>query len=391
MELAYTDEQEAMRTRLRSYYTDLLDPETVAELATGHGIGAPMRRTWKQMCSDGWAGVGWPTSYGGQGRSAIEQFIFFDESMRAGAPVPMLTINTIGPTLMNFGTEEQKAEFLPRILAGDIHFCIGYSEPGAGTDLASLRTRAVRDGDEYVINGQKMWTSLSSDADYMWLAVRTDPDAKKHKGISILIVPMDTPGITLQPLRLIGEHDINAVFLDDVRVPVTNCVGGENQGWTLITNQLNHERVTLCSTGVVERALTDIRAWAQQTSLPDGRRVIDQEWVQLNLARVHAKLEALRLMNWQSAWEATKGVLDIGHCSAIKVYGTEFYLEAFRLLFEILGPPGYLKAGTPGAVLQSRLEALSRGMLILTFGGGTNESQRDLISMFSLGFPRTAR
>ncbi len=391
MELAYTDEQEAMRAKLRQYYADLLDPATVAELATGHGIGAPMRRTWKQMCSDGWAGVGWPTSYGGQGRSAIEQFIFFDESMRAGAPVPMLTINTIGPTLMNFGTEEQKAEFLPRILAGDIHFCIGYSEPGAGTDLASLRTRAVRDGDEYVINGQKMWTSLSSDADYMWLAVRTDPDAKKHKGISILIVPMDTPGISLQPLRLIGEHDINAVFLDDVRVPVTNCVGGENQGWTLITNQLNHERVTLCSTGVVERALTDIRAWAQQTSLPDGRRVIDQEWVQLNLARVHAKLEALRLMNWQSAWEATKGVLDIGHCSAIKVYGTEFYLEAFRLLFEILGPPGYLKAGTPGAVLQSRLESLYRGMLILTFGGGTNEMQRDLITMFSLGFPRAAR
>ena len=391
MEIGYTPEQEQLRDTLRSYYAELLTPQIEADLAVSNGIGPTVRSVVKQMASDGWLGIGWPTEYGGQGRSAVEQFIFFDESMRAGAPVPMLTINTIGPTLMNFGTEEQKAEFLPRILAGDIHFCIGYSEPGAGTDLASLRTRAVRDGDEYVINGQKMWTSLSSDADYMWLAVRTDPDAKKHKGISILIVPMDTPGITLQPLRLIGEHDINAVFLDDVRVPVTNCVGGENQGWTLITNQLNHERVTLCSTGVVERALTDIRAWAQQTSLPDGRRVIDQEWVQLNLARVHAKLEALRLMNWQSAWEATKGVLDIGHCSAIKVYGTEFYLEAFRLLFEILGPPGYLKAGTPGAVLQSRLEALSRGMLILTFGGGTNEMQRDLITMFSLGFPRAAR
>ncbi len=391
MDLAYTHEQEAMRTTLRSYYHDLLDPATVAELARGHGIGTATRRVWKQMCADGWAGVGWPTSYGGQGRSAIEQFIFFDESMRAGAPVPMLTINTIGPTLMNFGTDEQRSFFLPKILAGEIHFCIGYSEPGAGTDLASLATRAVRDGDEYVINGQKMWTSLSSDADYMWLAVRTDPDVKKHKGISILIVPMDTPGITLQPLRLMGEHDINAVFLDDVRVPVSSCVGGENQGWTLITNQLNHERVTLCSTGIVDRALTDIRAWAQQTQLPDGRMVVDQEWVQLSLARVHAKLDALRLMNWQSAWEATNGVLDIGHCSAIKVYGTEFYLESFRLLFEILGPPGYLKSGTPGAVLQSRLEGLYRGMLILTFGGGTNEMQRDLITMFSLGFPRAAR
>jgi len=391
VELAYTDEQEALRSRLRAYYDDLLDPSTVAELANGHGVGASMRRVWKQMCADGWAGIGWPTSYGGQGRSAIEQFIFFDESMRAGAPVPMLTINTIGPTLMNFGTEEQRALYLPKILAGDIHFCIGYSEPGAGTDLASLQTRAVRDGDEYVVNGQKMWTSLSSDADFMWLAVRTDPDVKKHKGISILVVAMDTPGITLQPLRLIGEHDINAVFLEDVRVPVANCVGGENQGWTLITNQLNHERVTLCSTGVVDRALADVLSWAKETTLPDGRRVADQEWVQLNLARVHAKLDVLRLMNWQSAWEATNGVLDIGHCSAIKVYGTEFYLEAFRLLFEILGPPGYLKAGTPGAIVQSRLEGLYRGMLILTFGGGTNEMQRDLITMFSLGFPRAAR
>jgi len=391
VELAYTDEQEAMRSQLRAYYDDLLDPATIAELAAGHGVGAPMRRVWKQMCADGWAGVGWPTSYGGQGRSAIEQFIFFDESMRAGAPVPMLTINAIGPTIMAFGTDEQKEHFLPKILSGEIHFCIGYSEPGAGTDLASLTTRAIRDGDEYVINGQKMWTSLSSDADYVWLAVRTDPEAKKHKGISIVVVPMDTPGITLQPLRLLSDHDINAVFFDDVRVPVANCIGGENQGWTLITNQLNHERVTLCSSGIVERALTDIRRWAQDTMLPDGRRVADQEWVQLSLARVHAKLEVLRLMNWQSAWEATKGVLDIAHCSAIKVYGTEFYLESFRLLLEILGPPGYLKSGTPGAVVRSRLEAAYRGMLILTFGGGTNEMQRDLITMFSLGFPRAAR
>ena len=391
MEIGYTPEQEAMRAELRAYYERLLDPETVADLAAGHAVGPVMRRVWKQMCADGWAGIGWPSEWGGQGRSAIEQFIFFDESMRAGAPVPMLTINTVGPTIMNFGTDDQRRFFLPKILAGDLHFCIGYSEPGAGTDLASLQTRAVRDGEEYVINGQKMWTSLSSDADYIWLAVRTDPEAKKHKGISILAVPMNAPGIALSPLRLIGEHDINQVFFDDVRVPVSTCVGGENNGWTLITNQLNHERVTLCSTGVVERALSDTRAWAQGTDLRDGRRVVDQEWVQLNLARVHAKLDVLRLLNWQSAWEATQGALDIGHCSAIKVYGTEFYLEAFRLLFEVLGPPGYLRSGTPGAILRSRLEGLYRGMLILTFGGGTNEVQRDLISMFALGFPRASR
>jgi alkylation response protein AidB-like acyl-CoA dehydrogenase len=401
MELGYTPEQQAMRSDLRSYYDRLLDAPTRADLAAAHGVGPAMRGVWKQMCADGWAGVGWPTEYGGKGLSAIEQFIFFDESMRAGAPVPMLTINTVGPTIMNFGDDAQRAEYLPRILTGDIHFCIGYSEPQAGSDLAALATRAVRDGDEYVVNGQKMWTSLSSDADYCWLAVRTGPTEaeaeaagepwKKHKGISILIVPMDTPGITVSPLHLIGEHDINAVFFDNVRVPVANCVGGENNGWTLITNQLNHERVTLCSTGVVERAFTDIRQWAADTLLPDGRRVIDQEWVQLNLARVFADLEVLRLMNWQVSWEATQGVLDVGHCSAIKVFGTEYYLEAFRLLMEVLGPVAYLTEGTPGAVLASRLEMLYRGMLILTFGGGTNELQRDLITMFSLGFPRAAR
>ncbi len=391
MEIGYTPEQLALRARLREYYDNLLDEQTVRELSHARGVGPVMRRVWKQMCSDGWAGVGWPQEWGGQGFSAIEQFVFFDESMRAGAPVPMLTINTVGPTIMRFGTDEQKEFFLPKFLGGELHFAIGYSEPGAGTDLASLTTRAVRDGDEYVVNGQKMWTSLASDADYVWLAVRTNPEVKKHQGISILAVPLDTPGITISPLTLLPDHDINQVFFDDVRVPVTACVGGENNGWTLITNQLNHERVTLCASGGPERALDEVRQWAQETLLPDGRRVIDQEWVQLNLARVAANIEVLRLMNWQVAWEQTQGVLDIGHCSAVKVHGTERNLEAWRLLMEVLGPVAYLTADSPGAVLRSRLEAMYRGTLILTFGGGTNESQRDLISQFSLGLPRASR
>jgi alkylation response protein AidB-like acyl-CoA dehydrogenase len=178
MEIGYTPEQEELRATLRAYYDKLLDPDTVTELRDARGIGGPMRAVWKQMCADGWAGIGWPAEYGGQGRSAVEQFVFFDESMRAGAPVPMLTINSVAPTIMRFGTDEQKQFFLPKILSGDIHFCIGYSEPGAGTDLASLTTRAVRDGEEYVINGQKMWTSLAVDADYCWLAVRTNPEVK---------------------------------------------------------------------------------------------------------------------------------------------------------------------------------------------------------------------
>src|SRR5437899_1466760 len=385
MYIGYTEEQEALRQELRAYYAELLTPEVEEELGRSGGVGPTMRRIVRRMGDDGWLGIGWPKEYGGQGRSAIEQFIFFDESMRAGAPVPMLTINTVGPTIMNFGTDEQKAFFLPKILKGEIHFCIGYTEPGAGTDLAALKTRAVRDGDEYVINGQKIFTSLAGDADYVWLAPRTDPEAKKHKGISMFIVPMGTPGISVVPMRLLGEHNINQTFYEDVRVPAANLVGGENNGWGLITNQLNHERVTLCSPGIVERTLAEVRKWAQETKLADGRRVVDQEWVQLNLALIHAKLEFLKLINWKVAWSATQGRLDVADASTTKVFGTEFYLEAFRLMFEIVGQVGYLKEGSPEAVLKSRLERLYRGLLILTFGGGTNEIQRDLIGVFGLG------
>ena len=391
MEIGYTEEQEALRRELRDYYSALLTPEVEEQLAHSHGIGPDMRRVVKQMAQDGWLGIGWPKEYGGQGRTPIEQFIFFDESMRSGAPVPMLTINTVGPTIMDFGTEEQKDFFLPKILAGDIHFCIGYTEPNAGTDLAAVQTRAVRDGEEYIINGSKMYTSLAGGADYIWLATRTDPEAKKHKGISMFIVPMDTPGIKVVPMSLLGNHNINYTFFEDVRIPATNLVGGENNGWTLITNQLNHERVTLCSPGIVERALGDTRAWAQNTKLADGRRVIDQEWVQVHLARIHAKVEFLKLINWKVAWAATQGKLDVADASTNKVFGTEFYMEAFRLMMEVVGQAGYLTRGSPEAVLAGRLEMYARSMVILTFGGGTNEIQRDLIAIFGLGLPRSLR
>lgn len=391
MQIAYTPEQEQLRDELRAYYEQLLTDEIREALIQEEGCGPVHRQMVRQMAADGWLGIGWPTEYGGQGRSQIEQFIFFDESMRSGAPVPMLTINTVGPTIMQFGTQEQKDFFLPKILAGEITFCIGYSENQAGTDLAALTTRAVRDGDEYVINGQKMWTSLAGDADYCWLAVRTDPDAAKHKGISIIILDMKSPGITVDPLNLLSTHDINATFYDDVRVPASNVVGGENNGWNLIMNQLNHERVTLCSSGLLEQSYQEVRRWAQTTKDADGTRVIDHEWVRLNLAKVHAGIEFLRLINWKVAWTATHAPLDVSDASTIKIYGTEFYLEAFRLMMEILGPRAYLERNSTGSVLKGRLEMNYRSLLILTFGGGTNEIQRDLIGMFGLGLPRALR
>jgi alkylation response protein AidB-like acyl-CoA dehydrogenase len=275
MYIGYTEEQEALRRELRAYYGKLLTPDVREALHEGMGIGPAMRAVVRQMGEDGWLGIGWPTEYGGQGRSDIEQFIFFDESMRCGAPVPMLTINTVGPTIMEHGNDAQKAEYLPRILKGEIHFCIGYTEPNAGTDLASLTTRAERDGDDYVINGQKVFTSVAGDADYIWLATRTDPD-QKHGGISLFVVDMKTPGVRVDPMHLISDHDINTTFFDDVRVPAGNLVGGENKGWGMITSQLNRERVTICSSGLLEQSFEEVRQWAQETRRADGSRVIDQ-------------------------------------------------------------------------------------------------------------------
>ena len=394
MYIGYDESQEALRRELRAYYEKLLTPEIRAELARSHGIGKTMREVVRQMGRDGWLGIGWPKEYGGQGRSEIEQFVFFDESMRARAPIPMLTINTVGPTLMHNGSEEQKKFFLPKILAGEVHFCIGYSEPGAGTDLAALTTRADRDGDDFVINGQKLWTSLASDADYCWLAVRTDQQAPKHGGLSMFLVDMKTPGIRVDPLELLSDHDINAVFFDDVRVPADALVGGLNKGWKLITGQLNHERVSLCAPGMIEGAYESVVEWAAKTKTSTGERVIDQEWVQINLAKVKSGIHVLRLMNWKVAWATAEGMkVNPADASTIKVFGTEFFLDAFRLMMEVMGQRAYLRASNDSAytIADGIVETLYRSLLILTFGGGTNEIQRDLIGLFGLGLPRIPR
>ncbi|MGB3444555.1 MAG: acyl-CoA dehydrogenase family protein [Actinophytocola sp.] len=396
MHIAYTPEQEALRRELRAYFAALMTPRRREALAAGgdYGDGEVYKEVVRQMGADGWLALGWPEEYGGQARPMIDQLVFTDEAAVAGAPVPFLTINTVGPTIMRFGTEKQKRFYLPRIAAGELHFAIGYSEPEAGTDLASLRTRAVRDGDEWVVNGQKMWTSLISYADYVWLACRTDPGAPKHKGLSILIVPTDADGFSWTPVHTMSGPTSSATYYSGVRVPADALVGEENRGWPLITNQLNHERVALTSSAPVREALREVRQWAQATKLPDGRRVIDQEWVQIHLARVHAKAEFLKLVNWKIAWGADndsgKG-LSPADASATKVFGTEFATEAYRLLMEVLGPQAYVRAGSPGALLRGRVERMHRASLILTFGGGTNEVQRDIVAAVGLGLPPAKR
>ena len=391
MRITYTPEQEELRRELRAYFGRLMTPErqeALTSTAGGEiGVGNVYRETVSQMGRDGWLALGWPTEYGGQARSTMDQLIFTDEAAIAGAPVPFLTINSVAPTIMAYGTDEQKAFYLPKIAAGDIHFSIGYSEPEAGTDLANLRTSAVRDGDDYVINGQKMWTSLIQYADYVWLAARTNTEAKKHRGISVLIVPTSAEGFSWTPVHTMAGPGTSATYYSDVRVPVTNRVGEENGGWKLVTNQLNHERVALVSAQPIFTALTQVREWAQHTKDARGERLIDSEWVQLNLARVHAKAEYLKLINWElaSAQAASPSPAD---ASAAKVFGTESATEAYRLLMEILGPSATLRQDSPGALLRGRVERMHRAALILTFGGGTNEVQRDIIGMVALGLPR---
>ena len=392
MRIAYTPEQERLRQELREYFGELMTPEVRAALAGGDddlGDGQAYRSVVRQLGRDGWLALGWPAEYGGRGGTTFDQLIFTDEAARARVPVPFLTINTVGPTIMRFGTPSQKAFFLPRIAAGEIHFSIGYSEPEAGTDLASLRTTAVRDGEEYVINGQKMWTSLIQYADYVWLACRTDPAAERHRGLSIIIVPTDAPGFSWTPVPTVAGVVTSATYYSGVRVPVTSLVGEENRGWALITNQLNHERVALTSAAPVQAALADVRDWAASTKLASGERVIDAEWVQLNLARVHAKAEFLKLLNWRVA--SAGGVLGPADASATKVFGTEFAVEAYRLLMEVLGAAAVARSGSPGAVLAGRIERAHRAALILTFGGGTNEVQRDIIAAAALGLPLSRR
>ncbi|MFF1608445.1 acyl-CoA dehydrogenase family protein [Amycolatopsis sp. NPDC058278] len=386
MRIDYTLQQRALAAELREYFAELMTPERRAGLRSGggeYGDGLAYKEIVRQLGKDGWLALGWPKEYGGQARSMLDQLVFTDEAAVAGVPVPFLTVNTVGPTIMRYGTEEQKAFYLPKIAAGELHFSIGYSEPEAGTDLASLRTRAERDGDEYVVTGQKMWTSLIEYADYVWLAVRTDPDAKKHRGLSILIVPTSADGFSWTKVHTVAGAGTSATYYDSVRVPVSARVAEENAGWPLITNQLNHERVALTSSAPIRKALADVTAWAKETG------VIDHEWVRVHLARVHAGAEYLKLRNWRIAWAAAASELGPAEASATKVFGTEFAIEAYRLLMEVLGAAAVVREGSPGALLAGRIERLHRSALILTFGGGTNEIQRDMIAATALGLPVT--
>ncbi|MFI9535152.1 acyl-CoA dehydrogenase family protein [Nocardia fusca] len=384
-----TSEQRKLRDDLRAYFADLVTPEESAAMAVNRH-GDAYREVVRRMGRDGWLGVGWPKEYGGQGFGPVEQQIFYNEASRADVPLPLVTLLTVGPTLQQFGTQEQKEKFLPGILAGDIHFAIGYSEPEAGTDLAALRTSASRDDSgDWIVNGQKIFTTGAHEADYIWLACRTGPAADRHRAITILIADTLDPGYSWTPIITAdGAHHTNATYFDNVRVPANMLVGEENKGWRLITTQLNHERVSLGPSGKIEQLYDRVREWARP------RGVLDDPDARASLGRIHAMTRLNELLNWQVAATADDPDIDpaqvIADASATKIFSTESLQEAGRLAEEIIGRFGD-PAEPATAELMTWLDRRTKQNLVVTFGGGVNEVMRELVASAGLKLPRVPR
>lgn len=384
MRIEYTEAQQALRQEIRSYFAELITPE-LKDALRFREAGDLYKDTIRQMGKDGWLTVGWPKEYGGKGFGALEQMIFFEETRLSGAAFPFVTVNTVGPALIAHGSEAHKQFFLPKIAAGELHFAIGYTEPNAGTDLASLTTSAVLDGDDYVINGNKVYTSSAESADYVWLAARTDPEASRpHNGISIFMLSTDQPGFSVSPIHTVGGFRTNVTYYENMRCPKDMIAGELNGGWKLITSQLNHERVGLAAGGIDALHLyREVLDWSREEH--DGTRPIDVPWVQTTMARVHHQLDAMRVLNCEAAWQCDQDEPDPAFASAMKAYCTETVIDTIRQLSDVMGAQGMLRAGSPGAQLQGALEREYQRCQINTFGGGVAEVMRDLVASFGLG------
>ncbi len=396
MDISYSPEQERLRQELRQYMTQLMTSELRQELRSTYGSegGGPLyRAALRRMGGDGWIGLGWPVELGGQGKGHVEQYIFIEEVTRSGFPFPYLTSESIGPAIAEFASPELREEMLPRILRGEVVCAIGYTEASGGTDLAALKTRAERQGDDYVINGAKMFTSLAHFADYIWLAVRTahDHHHKRHKGLSIIMVPTDAKGFSHSPIYTVADGHTNLTFYDDVRVPAKYLIGRENGAWEVITGQLNRERLTLMNPGMANQQYEKVLDWVHRTGNGAGGKVIDEPWVQQNMARAYTTLKTLNLAcRWQAA-RLARGTLLPAEASAIKVLGYESFLSSFRQLLEVVGPEGVLRTDKAGAPQDIVLELLYRNVPVYGFAGGTNEVMRDMVAQLGMGLPRVKR
>jgi alkylation response protein AidB-like acyl-CoA dehydrogenase len=389
MRYAFTEEQLAWREEVRAFIRAQMTPGLREEMRrqSNEDVGPEAREFQKKLLAKGWWGLCWPKEFGGMERSAVELFIFIEEMTLASCPYLSLTYTSMGPTIVRVGTEGQKRHWLPQITRGEIEFAAGYSEPEAGTDLASLRTRADLDGDQYVVNGQKTWNTGAHSATHQWLAVRTDQQAKKHQGISLLIVPMDAPGITVQPIYVWPGLRTNAVFFDNVRVPKENLIGTPGMGFYYIAMALDFERIAIGSPGMVQRMYGELVELVTRLER-GGRRVADDPAVRRKLAGLEVEIEVARLLALQNAWAIDQGGVPTTEASMAKIFVSELSARFADAGLEILGAAGQLAPDEPGAPLAGRIQWLYRIAPMLRFGGGTNEVQRIIIAQRGLGLPR---
>lgn len=389
MRYAFTDTQLAWREEVRAFIRDNMTPPLQEEMRrmSNEDVGPEARKFQERLREKGWWAIAWPKEYGGLEKSAIEMFLFIEEMTLAGGPYMSLTYTSVGPTILRVGTEEQKREWLPRITRGELDFALGYSEPDAGTDLASLKTRAESDGDDLVINGQKMWNTGAHTATHEWMAVRTDPSAKKHRGISIVIVPMDAPGISVQPIYVWPGLRTNAVFFDNVRIPKKNLIGEPGMGFYYAAMALNFERISLGSPGLVMRFFRQLVELVK-TLRRDGRPLAEDPIVRRKLARLATEIEVGRMLAIQNAWAIDQGGVPIVEASMAKIFVSELTARFADVSLEILGPAGQLSPDEDAAPIHGRIQWLYRLAPLLRFGGGTNEVQRIIIALQGLGFPR---
>ena len=391
MRIELTKNQQKLKDELKEYFSTLLNKELLSEMSDPQffeGGGPEFKKALKIMGQDGWIGLSWPKEFGGKEFTPIEQYIFVEEIMRTGFPFPFLTTESVGPMIAQYGSDWAKETIAKSILRGETIFAIGYSEPNAGTDLASLKTQALPDKEGFKINGQKIWTSLANYADYIWLAARTNNEVKKHKGISMFIVPTDDDGFSYTPIQTLGDVTTNMTYYDDIYVSKDNLVGELNSGWNLITSQLNLERLALVNHGPVDELYHQLLSLAKSTKVDSTNVLSDIDWVKSNFAKIYSGLETLKLICWKQVWGMENNVLSMTDASLAKIYGSEYFIEAYRMMMEIFGELSIIRDDSL-SILNSRLERMYRTASILTFGGGTNEVQRDIISMAGLLMPRS--
>jgi len=391
MKIELTKNQQKLKDELKEYFSALLNKELLSEMSDPQffeGGGPEFKKALKIMGQDGWIGLSWPKEFGGKEFTPIEQYIFVEEIMRTGFPFPFLTTESVGPMIAQYGSDWAKETIAKSILRGETIFAIGYSEPNAGTDLASLKTQAQPCKEGFKINGQKIWTSLANYADYIWLAARTNNEVKKHKGISMFIVPTDDDGFSYTPIQTLGDVTTNMTYYDDIYVSKDNLVGELNSGWNLITSQLNLERLALVNHGPVDELYHQLLSLAKSTKVDSTNALSDIDWVKSNFAKIYSGLETLKLICWKQVWGMENNVLSMTDASLAKIYGSEYFIEAYRMMMEIFGELSIIRDDSL-SILNSRLERMYRTASILTFGGGTNEVQRDIISMAGVLMPRS--